>query len=86
LVGESFTNTPKFNASLAVYASDDFAMTAFPPVDDAVLQNNPDFSNLYNKLTNVILNPDGSTKEDPAAKERAVVREVRIYNIFLRKI
>ncbi|RSM07485.1 Uncharacterized protein CDV31_008574 [Fusarium ambrosium] len=50
-------------------------MTAFPPVDDAVLQNNPDFSNLYNKLTNVILNPDGSTKEDPAAKERAVVRE-----------
>lgn len=54
-------------------------MTAFPPVDDAVLQNNPDFSNLYNKLTNVILNPDGSTKEDPAAKERAAVREVREY-------
>lgn len=57
-------------------------MTAFPPVDDAVLQNNPDFSNLYNKLTNVILNPDGSTKEDPAAKERAIVREVGIRYIL----
>ncbi|KAM5345608.1 hypothetical protein ACJ41O_011469 [Fusarium nematophilum] len=47
----------------------------FPPVDDSVLKSNPDFANLYNKLTNVILNPDGSTKEDPAAKERAAVRE-----------
>ncbi|KAF5007323.1 hypothetical protein FDECE_6333 [Fusarium decemcellulare] len=47
----------------------------FPPVEDSVLKNNPDFANLYNKLTNVILNPDGSTKEDPAAKERAAVRE-----------
>ncbi|KAF4981797.1 hypothetical protein FZEAL_2470 [Fusarium zealandicum] len=47
----------------------------FPPVDSSVLQNNPDFENLYKKLTNVVLNPDGSTKEDPAAKERAAVRE-----------
>ncbi|KAM0419016.1 hypothetical protein ACHAPT_012067 [Fusarium lateritium] len=50
-------------------------MTTFPPVDGAVLQNNPDFANLYNKLTNLLLNPDGSTKEDPVAKERATVRE-----------
>ncbi|KAL6854988.1 hypothetical protein ACO1O0_006124 [Amphichorda felina] len=47
----------------------------FPPVDDSVLRNNPDFANLYNKLTNVILNPDGSTKDDPAAKERKRVKE-----------
>jgi hypothetical protein len=51
----------------------------FPPVEDSVLQNNPDFANLYNKLTNVVLNPDGSTKNDPRAKERATVREVRDY-------
>lgn len=51
----------------------------FPPVEDSILQNNPDFTNLYNKLTNVVLNPDGSTKNDPRAKERATVREVRDY-------
>ncbi|KAF5670304.1 hypothetical protein FDENT_11326 [Fusarium denticulatum] len=50
-------------------------MAMFPPVEDSVLQNNPDFANLYNKLTNLVLNPDGSTKEDPRAKERAAVRE-----------
>ena len=49
-----------------------------PPVDDAVLQNNPDFAALYKTLTTAILNPDGSTKNDPAAKERNAVREVRI--------
>ncbi|KAH7134801.1 hypothetical protein B0J13DRAFT_626001 [Dactylonectria estremocensis] len=51
------------------------AMSAFPPVDAAVLKSNPDFAILYGRLTNVVLNPDGSTKEDPAAKERAAVRE-----------
>ncbi|KAF7549973.1 hypothetical protein G7Z17_g6045 [Cylindrodendrum hubeiense] len=50
-------------------------MSLFPPVDAAVLQNNPEFAILYGKLTHVVLNPDGSTKEDPAAKERAAVRE-----------
>ncbi|KAH7146537.1 hypothetical protein EDB81DRAFT_496156 [Dactylonectria macrodidyma] len=50
-------------------------MSAFPPVDAAVLKSNPNFALLYGKLTNVVLNPDGSTKEDPAAKERAAVRE-----------
>lgn len=48
----------------------------FPPVDDSVLKANPDFALLYGKLTNVVLNPDGSTKEDPAAKERKRVKEV----------
>ncbi|KAH7182937.1 uncharacterized protein B0J16DRAFT_157742 [Fusarium flagelliforme] len=47
----------------------------FPPVEDSVFQNNPDFANLYQKLTNVVLNPDGSTHNDPRAKERAFVRE-----------
>ncbi|KAI5456296.1 hypothetical protein BGZ63DRAFT_366905 [Mariannaea sp. PMI_226] len=50
-------------------------MSTFPPVDESVLKNNPDFANLYKKLTHVILNPDGSTKDDPATKERAAVRE-----------
>ncbi|KAK5653432.1 hypothetical protein OQA88_8917 [Cercophora sp. LCS_1] len=46
-----------------------------PPVEDAVLQGNPEFAALYSTLSTVILNPDGSTKNDPAAKERAAVRE-----------
>jgi hypothetical protein len=47
-----------------------------PPVDKAVLQNNPQFAALYNTLTTVILNPDGSTKHDPASKEREATRKV----------
>ncbi|KAK0634293.1 hypothetical protein B0T17DRAFT_481975 [Bombardia bombarda] len=46
-----------------------------PLVEDAVLQNNPGFAALYNTLTTVILNPDASTKNDPAAKERNAVRK-----------
>jgi hypothetical protein len=48
-----------------------------PPIEEAVLQNNPEFAALYNTLTTVILNPNGSTKNDPATKEREAVREVR---------
>jgi hypothetical protein len=48
----------------------------FPPVDEAVLKHNPEFATLYNTLTTVILNPNGSTKNDPAAAERDAVREV----------
>lgn len=55
----------------------------FPPVDECVLRNNPDFANLYNKLTNVILNPDGSTKDDPAAKERKRVKEVNPISLMM---
>lgn len=47
-----------------------------PPIDEAVLKNNPDFAQLYTTLTTVILNPDGSTKSDAGAKERAAVKEV----------
>ncbi|KAK1772829.1 hypothetical protein QBC33DRAFT_584171 [Phialemonium atrogriseum] len=46
-----------------------------PPIEEAVLENNPEFAALYRTLTTVILNPDGSTKNDPAMKERETVRE-----------
>jgi len=49
----------------------------FPPVDNAVLQNNPEFAVVYGTLTTVILNTNGSTKNEPAAKERDAIREVR---------
>jgi len=51
----------------------------FPPVEDGVFQHNPEFAALYKTLTTAILNPDGSTKNDPAVKERKAVREVRFY-------
>ncbi|KAJ2894051.1 hypothetical protein MKZ38_007968 [Zalerion maritima] len=47
----------------------------FPPVDEAVLQSNPDFAKLYKTLTTAKLNPNGSTKQDAAQKERDAVRE-----------
>ncbi|KAL2265868.1 hypothetical protein VTJ83DRAFT_6968 [Remersonia thermophila] len=46
-----------------------------PPVDDAVLQNNPDFASLYAKLTTSVLNPDGSSKSLPTAKEEGLITE-----------
>lgn len=48
-----------------------------PPIEQSVLQNNPEFAVLYNTLTTNVLNPNGSTKNDPAARERKAVREVR---------
>ncbi len=47
-----------------------------PPIEELVLQNNPEFTALYNTLATVVLNPNGSTKNDPASKERDAVREV----------
>jgi hypothetical protein len=49
-----------------------------PPIDDAVLQSNPKFALLHANLTNNILNPNGSTKNHPAQKERDAVTEVRL--------
>ncbi|KAK4196992.1 hypothetical protein QBC40DRAFT_233129 [Triangularia verruculosa] len=46
-----------------------------PPIDDLVLQQNPEFAALYTTLTTVILNPDASTRKDPNAKKRAAVRK-----------
>ena len=47
-----------------------------PPVEQSVLENNPEFAALYSKLTTSLLNPDGASKNDPAAKERRLVSEV----------
>lgn len=49
-----------------------------PPVEESVLQNNPEFAALYSTLTTAILNPDGTTKDDQsrAARERDAVRKV----------
>ncbi|KLU89473.1 hypothetical protein MAPG_08444 [Magnaporthiopsis poae ATCC 64411] len=46
-----------------------------PPIDDAVLQSNPEFATLYNTLTTAVLNDDGSTMNDPSSKERDAIRE-----------
>lgn len=48
----------------------------FPPIEDAVLQNNPKFAALHKTLTTRILNPDGSSKNVPAA-DREATAEVR---------
>ncbi|KAI1861853.1 hypothetical protein JX265_009356 [Neoarthrinium moseri] len=45
-----------------------------PPVDEAVFESNPDFAKLYRSLTSDALSPDGSTKNDPTAKQRNAVR------------
>jgi hypothetical protein len=58
------------------FASPNIKGVMFPPVDDAVLRNNPDFAILYNKLTNVALNPDGSSRTTSASRERAAVQKV----------
>jgi len=47
-----------------------------PPIDESILQNNPKFAALYATLKNNILNPSGSTKRDPAQKERDATSEV----------
>lgn len=48
----------------------------FPPVEDTVLKNNPDFAALHKTLTTMVLSPNGATKNDPVAKERAAVQLV----------
>lgn len=52
--------------------------TMLPPVEEAVLQNNPEFAALYSTLTTAVLNPDGTTKDDKSniARQRDAVREV----------
>jgi len=47
-----------------------------PPVDHNVLQDNPEFAALYSKITTSVLNPDGSTKDGAATKDRRAVTEV----------
>lgn len=55
-----------------------------PPIDEAVLKNNPDFERLYKTITGSLLNPDGSTKSnDPAAKKRDAVHEVSRISVYM---
>lgn len=58
-----------------------------PPVEEDVLQNNPEFAALYSTLTTAIINPDGTTKDDQsrAARDRNAVRKAGhnlIYSFF----
>ncbi|CCC07609.1 unnamed protein product [Sordaria macrospora k-hell] len=49
-----------------------------PPIDNSVLENNPQFANLYKGLTELLLNGDGSTKLPPqnsVAQERKSVTD-----------
>ncbi|KAI9898195.1 hypothetical protein N3K66_006555 [Trichothecium roseum] len=46
-----------------------------PPIDDSVLQSNPDFAVLYKRLTTEVLAPDGSSKNDPADRKRNQVKD-----------
>ncbi|KAK3304945.1 uncharacterized protein B0T15DRAFT_437712 [Chaetomium strumarium] len=57
-----------------------------PPVDESVLQANPEFATLYSKLTIDILNPDGSTRKGPGADERrSVTEELNEYRLEAAK-
>ncbi|KAI1651303.1 uncharacterized protein F4817DRAFT_181141 [Daldinia loculata] len=58
-----------------------------PPVDEAVLKQNPNFDRLYKTLTGSLLNPDGSTRSnDSAAKKRdAVHNELKAYRLKATK-
>ncbi|TVY22219.1 Uncharacterized protein LHYA1_G009082, partial [Lachnellula hyalina] len=44
-----------------------------PPINDSILQSNPQFAALHTQLTTNIFNPNGSTKHHPAQKERDAV-------------
>ncbi|KAL0940576.1 uncharacterized protein CTRU02_203340 [Colletotrichum truncatum] len=44
-----------------------------PPVEQSVLQNNPEFAALHHTLTTAILNPDGSSKK-PYTKEQSAIQ------------
>ncbi|KAI3317555.1 hypothetical protein HD806DRAFT_362864 [Xylariaceae sp. AK1471] len=58
-----------------------------PPQDYKVLKNNPRFEKLYNTITSSILNSDGSTKIDPSAKQRHVVRqELKAYRLKAARV
>ncbi|RWA02986.1 hypothetical protein EKO27_g12118, partial [Xylaria grammica] len=58
-----------------------------PPIDDNVLKANPRFEKLYNTITTSILNPDASTKLDPATKQHDAVRqELKAYRLKAARI
>ncbi|KAM3512777.1 hypothetical protein MY11210_003562 [Beauveria gryllotalpidicola] len=46
-----------------------------PPVDDNVLENNPDFARLYKTLKTSVLNPDGTSRRSQESKENEAIRK-----------
>ncbi|OAA76362.1 hypothetical protein LEL_06046 [Akanthomyces lecanii RCEF 1005] len=46
-----------------------------PPVDDHVLENNPDFARLYKILTTTILSPDGTSRRTKESKENEAIKK-----------
>jgi hypothetical protein len=55
-----------------------------PPIEEAILQSNPKFAKLHERLSAEILNPNGSTKNHPAQKERDAVATVGSLSSNLR--
>jgi hypothetical protein len=58
--------------------------TMLPPIEEAILHSNPKFEKLHERLSAEILNPDGSTKNHPAQKERDAVTAVGCSSSHLR--
>ncbi|TDZ38497.1 Uncharacterized protein C8035_v004811 [Colletotrichum spinosum] len=56
-----------------------------PPVEHAVLQNNPDFAALHHTLTTAILNPDGSSKKPYTREQSAIQNELADHNFTAAK-
>ncbi|TQS35642.1 hypothetical protein Golomagni_03933 [Golovinomyces magnicellulatus] len=54
----------------------------FPPIDDEVLQKNPDFASLHKILIGSILNADGTTRVHPQRKERKEVTTALLASRF----
>lgn len=49
-----------------------------PPVDDAILHDNPNFAELHKTLTTVILTPSGATKVYVDQKQRDSTAKVGV--------
>ncbi|RKF83880.1 Uncharacterized protein GcM3_006025 [Golovinomyces cichoracearum] len=54
----------------------------FPPIEDEVLQKNPNFASLHKILTENILNADGTTRAHPRRKERKEVTTALLASQF----
>jgi hypothetical protein len=57
-----------------------------PPIDDSVLRSNPRFAALHATLTNNLLNPNGTTKNQPTQKERDAVTEVLHQDLYQQSL
>jgi hypothetical protein len=48
----------------------------FPPIENVVLQSNPQFASLHKQLAALTLNPNGSTKSQERSRDTIVLDEV----------